>query len=284
MLKEKVAIVTGGSRGIGLAIYKKCVEEGAKVVICSRNIEEINKAIDTVDKDRANSDGIRIDVSNLIECKKLIDFTMKKFGRIDILINNAGIYGPIGLLETNEMEQWLKTIEINLMGTVYCSNLVLPLMRREKSGKIINMAGAGVGGVNPPARFSAYYSSKMALVGFTESLAKEVENENIQINCISPGGVNTAFTDFLLSEGIEKVGKEMYEQAKRQKESGGDSPELAANMVAFLASDRANHISSKIISAKWDEIEFLSRKDGINKNLFNLRRIDNKFFYEKTEK
>lgn len=281
MLKNKVFIITGGARGIGLAIYKRCFNEGASVVICSRNIDEVDKAINEVDPLKTRSVGVKADVTNVLDVENLVNLTLKKFGKIDVLVNNAGIYGPIGLLETNEGDEWTKTININLIGTVNCCRVVLPLMKKNKSGKIINLAGAGVGGTKPLARFTAYYASKMAVAGFTEALAEELKNENIQVNCISPGGVNTHFTDWLLANGEDKAGSEMYTQALKQKESGGDSPELAADMVQFLASLKANHISGKIISAKWDKIEDLKDKSYVKNNLYNLRRIDNFNFYEK---
>jgi NAD(P)-dependent dehydrogenase (short-subunit alcohol dehydrogenase family) len=154
-------------------------------------------------------------------------------------------------------------------------------MKKQGEGKIINLAGAGVGGTRPLARFTAYYTSKMAVTGFTEVIAEEVKEHNIQVNCISPGGVNTYFTDLLLKNGMEKAGKEMFEQAKKQKESGGDSPDLAAQMVMFLASKESTHISGKIISVKWDKIEDLKNINYVKNNLYNLRRIDNIKFYEK---
>ena len=281
MLKDKVFVITGGARGIGFSVYSSCIRQGAKAVICSRNIDEVEKAIKEVDTSGSRSIGLKVDVSVALEVENMIKMVMEKFGKIDVLVNNAGIYGPIGLLETNDENDWKKAIEVNLLGTVNCCRAVLPLMKANKGGKIINLAGAGVGGNKPLARFTAYYTSKMAIVGFTESLAEEVKVDNIQVNCISPGGVNTHFTDLLLASGIEKAGVDMYNQAVKQKESGGDSPELAAKMVMFLASEAADFISGKIISAKWDSLEFLSVRENIKNNLFNLRRIDNKFYYEK---
>lgn len=281
MLKNKVFIITGGARGIGFEIYRSCIQEGAFAVICSRSKEEIDEAIKKVDPLTLRTIGIKADVSVIADVKKLIGTTVKQFGSIDVLVNNAGIYGPIGPFETNTIHEWAQTMSVNLSGTVNCCKIVLPIMKKNKSGKIINLAGAGIGGSKPLARFSAYYTSKMAIAGFTEVLGAEVVDDNIQINCISPGAVNTKFTDILLENGIEKVGKSMYEQTIKQKESGGDDPALAAKMVMFLASTKADHVNGKIISCKWDSIKKLSNKDYVKNNLYNLRRIDNTFFYEK---
>lgn len=280
-MESKVFLITGGARGIGLSIFKRVISSGFVAVICSRNIEEVSKALEEVDPSGKKSFGFKVDVSNILEVEKMVLETVNKFGSIDVLVNNAGIYGPIGLLESNNLDEWQQTIDVNLTGTVNCCHAVLPLMKNNKSGKIVNLAGAGVGGMKPLSRFTAYYTSKMAVAGFTEALAKEVKSENIQVNCISPGGVNTYFTDWLLKNGREKAGDEMYDQALKQKESGGEDPDLAAKMVMFLSSTKADHITGKIISAKWDQIDFLSDEKNIKNNLYNLRRIDDSFFYGK---
>ena len=280
ILDNKVAIVTGGARGVGKAITKQFLKEGAKVVICSRSEDELEQTAHQLDPDGKNLAYTTCDVSIYEDCAKLFKFAVNNFKKVDILVNNAGIYGPIGLLETNSPQEWRKTIEINLLGTVYCTQLALEIMKKQKKGKIINLAGAGVGGKKPLTRFSAYYTSKAAVAAFTEVVAWEVEENNIQVNCISPGAINTYFTDYLLSQGAEKAGA-MYDQALKQKETGGDSPKLGAELAAFLASDQASNVTGKILSAKWDKIEILKKHDVNKKHKFTLRRIDEELFGEK---
>jgi len=279
--KNKVIIVTGGARGIGKIIAKKFVDLGGQVVICSRNQEEITATCNELNKRTEQVKGIVGDVSSLEDCKKLISFAQKEFGRIDILVNNAGVYGPIGLLENNDLAEWAKAIEINLLGTVNCSQAIIPVFKKQKKGKIINMAGAGIGGRRPLSRFSSYYVSKGAVVFFTEVLASELIDSHIQVNCVAPGAVNTFLTDSLLQKGKEDAGEYMYQQALKQKETGGDSPELAAECIAFLASPEADHITGKMISAKWDAQDMLRKTKHLPSNLFTLRRIDDALFYEK---
>lgn len=279
-LKNKTAIVTGGARGVGKAIVEKFIFEGMRVVICSRSEKELKEAVAELDPTGKSLFYITCDVSNYDECQKLINFAITKLKKIDVLVNNAGIYGPIGLVDTNSPKDWLKTIEINLMGTVYCTQLVLKQMKRQKSGKIINLAGAGIGGKKPLGRFSAYYTSKGAVAAFTEVVASEVEEFNLQVNCISPGAINTYFTDYLLAQDPKKAGP-MYEQAKKQKATGGDSPKLGADLAAFLASDESNNVTGKILSAKWDNKESLKKLGLKDKNKYTLRRIDEEFFGEK---
>lgn len=278
---RRYAIVTGGARGIGKAITKKLMNDGFIVLICSRDQTEIDKTRKELDPSNKKIFGIVSDVSVYKDCKKLIDFAKTKFKQIDVLVNNAGIYGPIGPVETNPTNEWVHAMEINFFGTLYCSQLVIPLMKKQKAGKIINMAGAGVGNKRPLARFSAYYTSKTAVVGFTEAIAAELKEFNIQVNCISPGGVNTRFTDNLLKQGVGKAGIYMYEQALKQKKTGGDSPVLAANLVSYLASVKSNNVTGKMLSAKWDSPAVLNKLSSQSDSLFTLRRIDNALFYEK---
>ncbi len=280
-LLNKNAIVTGGARGIGKAITEKLIKGGARVLICSRNRAELIRTCKEIDPAGKKVIGIQADVSKIEDCKKLIDKAKKIFGRIDILVNNAGIYGPIGPFETNSLKKWQEAQNINFLGTVFCSQLVVPLMKKQKSGKIINLAGAGVGGNRPLARFSAYYVSKAAVVAFTEVLASELDEWNIQVNCISPGAINTYLPKFLLKQGLKKAGKIMYEQALNQMKSGGDPVELGAKLVAFLSSAESNHISGKVLSAKWDKIDRIKKMKPMNKNLYVLRRIDKELYYEK---
>lgn len=280
-LENKVVIVTGGSRGIGKVVTKKFLSEGAKVIICSRNESEILNTIKDLDQKGEHLKGIVADVSSISDCKKVMKFAVDTFGKIDVLVNNAGVYGPIGPLDDNNLKEWHNAIAVNLLGTVSCSHAVIPYFKKQGHGKIINMAGAGIGGKRPLARFSSYYTSKGAVVAFTEVLGFELIDDNIQVNCISPGAINTFLTDSLLQRGRDKAGEYMYQQALKQKETGGDPPELAAEMIAFLSTEAANHITGKMISAKWDKISMLKKTKHIPGNLFTLRRIDEELFYEK---
>jgi 3-oxoacyl-[acyl-carrier protein] reductase len=282
-LQNKIAIVTGGTRAIGKAITDKLLEHGATVIICSRSRDDISSVVPK-SKDEPNCKtlhGMTADVSKYEDCKAFVEKVIKEFGRLDILVNNAGIYGPIGPLEENDAKKWVQTFEINLFGMMYMTQLVIPYMKKQKSGKIINLAGGGVGGKRPLPRFTAYYASKTAVVAFTEAMGAELGEFGIQVNCISPGAVVSKFTEQLLADGRDKAGDVMYDQALKQKESGGDPPALAGDSVAFLASSEADHINGKMISAKWEKAEDLKKLNPMKENLYNLRRIDDTFFEEK---
>lgn len=281
MSLNKNAVITGGARGIGFAITQELVNLGTKAVICSRTRYDLQKALLILNRKSEVAYGIICDVSKLNDCKKLIKFARSKLKKIDILVNNAGIFGPVGLLETNDPDDWKDALAINILGAVYCSKLVIPYMKRQGGGKIINLAGAGVGGPNPLPRFSAYYTSKAAVASFTETLAAELEIENIQVNAISPGAVASELTLGLLKLDKAQVGEEMYQTSKQLQEQGGTPPELAARLVAFLVSTKADHITGRLLSAKWDAIEELREWNKFTQNSYRLRRVDNKIFFEK---
>ena len=279
---NKNAVITGGVKGIGFAIAQELVNQGMKVVICSRTKSQLQQSLVNLNQKGKVAYGIVCDVSNFRDCKKLIGFARNKLKKIDILVNNAGIFGPVGPLETNDPKAWQDALAINLLGTVYCSMLVIPYMKKQGNGKVINLAGAGVGGSKPLPRFSVYYASKAAIVGFTETLAAELEADNIQVNSIAPGGVATDLTLGLLKLDKVQVGEEMHQTSEELKEKGGIPPELTAKLVAFLASKDSDHITGRLLSAKWDQIENLKKKDAMTQNQYRLRRIDNQLFFEKT--
>ncbi len=205
----------------------------------------------------------------------MVNKTIKHFGKIDILVNNAGIYGPLGSLIDNDLNLWIETININLLGTVRCTKAVLPYMLKERKGKIINFSGGGTGSVATPT-ISAYSTSKAAVVRFTEIISEEVKDYNIQINSIAPGAVNTRLLDQVLKAG-DKVDKKFLENAKKQKEAGGTPPEKVAQLVLYLASDDSDGITGKLISAVWDDYQnFKNSLDEIKStSIYTLRRVDN---------
>lgn len=280
MLSNKVILITGGARGIGFEIAKELTAQGAKVVICSRTRSDLQEALKKLNKKKKVAFGTICDVSTLDDCRKLIKFSRSKLKKIDILVNNAGVYGPIGPFEKVSLKDWQKALQINLMGMVYCSYLVIPQMLKNGRGKIINLCGAGVGGSKTMPNFAAYFTSKFAVAGFSEVLADELKEKNIQVNSISPGAVNTYLNEYLIKQGPQKSGYDMYEQALKQKKSGGTPPKLAAELVAYLASDKSNHISGRLLSAKWNPPKYL-KKVKLGNNLYKIRRIDQELFYEK---
>lgn len=276
ILKNKIAVVTGSSIGLGKEIAKKFITEGANVVICARDYNKLSQTFLEISKNLIDNQillPIKCDVSKTKDIKNLIRRTIKKFNRIDILVNNAGIYGPKGLIEDIDWKQWEETIKINLFGLVLMCREVIPYMKQNKYGKIINLSGGGA--TAPMPRISAYAASKAAVVRFTETIAEECKEFNIDINAIAPGPLNTRMLEEVLTAGPTKVGKNFYNKALKQKQSGGVSLEISADLCIYLASSESNGITGKLISAIWDNWKnFKSHKSElINSDIYTLKRI-----------
>lgn len=281
VLKDKIAIVTGGSRGIGRAVVESLARAGCRVIVFSIVSLDLKVLKDDLLKNGLRIGIKKVDVSNYGQVQKAVSEVVKKFDTIDIIVNAAGVYGPIGLFRDNNIKKWSQTLQVNLMGTVNVTHAVLPIMMRNKTGKIINFSGGGA--VNNFPNFSSYATSKAAVVRFTETIAEELKSYNIQINAIAPGAVNTKLLDESLEAGQKAVGDKFYEKIIKQKKDGGDSPQLAVDLILFLISDQSFKLTGKLISAKWDAWKDW-KKDEIQRlsdsSEYNLRRIDNKQFRE----
>jgi 3-oxoacyl-[acyl-carrier protein] reductase len=286
-LAGRVAIVTGGSRGIGLAIARALGAEGAKVAIGSRTPRELDAAKGQLEKDGAAVLVRATDVAKAAEVDALVAQVLATWGRIDALVNVAGVIGAIGKLEDSDPAEWRLAFEVNVFGAMNACRAVLPTMRKQRSGKIVNFAGGGVGGPGVMPRWSAYTSSKAAVVQFTESLARELTEDNVQVNAVAPGAVVTEMTAGVVAAGPEKAGQALHEQTLKQRQSGGESPDLAAKMVVWLASEASGALTGKMLSAKWDKVEGIDTAavPAINRSSrWALRRIDGELFDEVPKK
>lgn len=278
-LLGKRAIITGGNQGLGLQIAKMYVAGGASVVLFARNEELLDKAKDILSLNLNQEQRVIViagDVSKECDVNRLIKKSLRELSTIDILVNNAGVYGPKGSIDEVEWTEWVKSIEINLFGSIFLSRAILPHFKERKKGKIIQLSGGGA--TNPLPYLSGYAASKAAIVRFVETLAGEVQDYNINVNAIAPGALNTRLLEEILEAGPTKVGKDFYKKSLKQKKSGGTPLEIAANLAVFLGSDRSNGITGKLISAIWDKweewpnhLEELCRSDA-----FTLRRITGK--------
>ena len=176
---------------------------------------------------------------------KLVRTTLDRFSQIDILVNNAGVYGPIGPAWEVDPSEWRDALTTNLVGAFLMCRAIVPILIGQRRGKVINMSGGGA--ATPFARYTAYAVSKAALVRFTETLALEVADYNIQVNAIAPGFVATSLHQRTLEAG-ERAGAEFLRKTKEELERGGVDPAIPAALVAFLASDKADRITGKFIS------------------------------------
>lgn len=275
-LKNKVAIITGANQGLGLEIARKYVEQGAHLMICARNeslLMAVRKDLIAMAKDDQTVLAMPADVSSERDVATLVDATLKHFGRCNVLVNNAGVYGPKGGIEDVNWEEWIKAIEINLFGSILMCRALVPHFKAAKSGKIIQLSGGGA--TNPLPMISAYAVSKAAVIRFIETLAEELREYTIDVNAIAPGALNTRMLDEVIEAGPDKVGRAFYERAIKQKESGGSPLNKGAELAVFLASAASNGITGKLISAVWDPwTKFPQYLSDLKKSdIYTLRRI-----------
>jgi NAD(P)-dependent dehydrogenase (short-subunit alcohol dehydrogenase family) len=190
-LSGKVAIVTGGTRGIGRGIAEALVKEGVSVCVSARSRKEIDQTVSDLEAlNKVKVIGIVCDVRNYAQVKSLFELTALELGGVDILINNAGI-GVFGLVEEMALEDFRAVLETNLFGVFYCCHEAIPLMKQRGGGYIINVSS--LAGANPHPEMAAYNASKFGLNGFSEALMQEVRHSGIKVSYIMPGSVNTAF-------------------------------------------------------------------------------------------
>ena len=196
-LKDKVAIITGGSKGIGKATAVLFADEGAKVVITGRNEDDLK---DTVSKSSGEIEYIISDVSKNADCKSAVDFTLSKFGHVDILFNNAGVL-PLGFTHETTEEDWDWVFDINVKGSFLMAKNVIPHMIENGGGAIIN--NASILGLKAIPGTTAYNTTKGAIVQFTRSMALEYADKGIRVNCICPGTIVTPMVEEFLKESPE---------------------------------------------------------------------------------
>jgi NAD(P)-dependent dehydrogenase (short-subunit alcohol dehydrogenase family) len=278
-LAGKQAIITGANQGLGLEIARKFVSAGADVMLCARNGARLDDACAELKLMAASNQKIvtqAADVSLESDAYEVVQKTLALLGGCHILINNAGVYGPMGEIESVDWQDWKRTIEINVYGSVLMSRALLPHFKAQRYGKLIQISGGGA--TNPLPRISAYAASKAAIVRYAETLALEVNEKGIDVNCIAPGALNTRMLDEVLQVGPDKVGQAFYERAVKQKEVGGTSLTKGAELAVFLASNASDGITGKLISAVWDNweqwpqyLDHLAQSD-----VYTLRRITGK--------
>lgn len=267
-MKKKVLIITGGTKGIGKKIVESFIKKNFYIAFCSSSKCKINSKIKSYSRNFIYK---KVDVRNEREVKNFITLIIKKFKKIDYLINNAGIYGDIGNFEYSSMKEWKKAIEVNLFGSVNFIKYCLPHFKKKTKSKIIQLSGGGATGPSPG--FSSYGASKAAIVRFVETISIEIKKYNIDINAIAPGPINTGMIDQALFKGKSKLNIEDYNKLLMQKKNGGVGYEHVIKLINYLLSEKANGISGKLISAVWDNFKLLNK---FNKNkhgeIFTLRR------------
>ncbi len=272
-------LVTGASRGIGRSVSVECAREGGTVVLIARTETELKETYGMIRSLSPRSFFAVADILDREGVTRIVRDVVSRFGRIDALVNNAGVQPPIGPFVDNPLDDWWRNVELNLLGTATMIKHVLPVMIKQNRGKIVNFSGGGA--TSPRQNFSAYGVSKTAIVRFTETLAVELQNNHIDVNAVAPGAINTRMLKEVLEAG-ESAGGEHLEALQRNQ-MGGDDPRVAADLVLYLISDQSDGVTGKLISAKWDPwredaFQQLLKSD---RDVATLRRIDVRSYYRK---
>jgi NAD(P)-dependent dehydrogenase (short-subunit alcohol dehydrogenase family) len=262
-------LITGAGRGIGKRLAMGFAEAGARLGLLARSQAEIDLAKLEIEQAGGTALRLRADVRELEQVVAAVDRMRTTFGGLDVLIAAAGVPGPIGPLLSTKPKAWNEAIEINLIGVANACRAALPSMVEKRSGKIILIAGSGGATVRP--NFSAYAASKAAVVRFGECLAEEVRDDNVQVNCVIPGASYTYMTDEILNAGEDRAGRKEIEEAEQVRLTGGISPDKQVQLALFLASERSNHISGKLlyVTDDWKRFE----QDNMKPELYTLRRV-----------
>ncbi|MFQ5604374.1 MAG: 3-oxoacyl-[acyl-carrier-protein] reductase [bacterium] len=237
-LQEKVAIVTGASRGIGRAIALRLAHDGAHVVVTATTLEGANKVAGEIERLGQKTLAQAVDVAQMPQVEALIKNTLERFSKIDILVNNAGVTRD-NLLVRMSQEEWHQTLSVNLKGTFNCIRAATKSFMKQRQGKIINITSV-VGIIGNPGQAN-YCASKAGVIGLTKSVARELAARNVQVNAVAPGFIATDMTSNLLEEAQKNLVAAI--PAGRIGE-----PEDVAALVAFLASDEANYITGQVIN------------------------------------
>ncbi|MEW6375768.1 MAG: SDR family oxidoreductase, partial [Thermodesulfobacteriota bacterium] len=186
-LQDKVAIVTGGGRGLGRSIVLSFGREGAKVVLAARTKEEIDHVVEELRSLKKDALAVPTDISDEDQVNHMVKRTLETYGTIDILVNNAGTRGPIGPIHEISLSEWEKTLRVNLTAAFLCTKAVLPIFMEKKEGKIINVTTT----TTPRPNLTPYMVAKVGLIHFTKQLSRELKDYNIQVNAIHPGVMDT---------------------------------------------------------------------------------------------
>lgn len=274
ILEGKTALIAGGGRGIGRAIAVRYAGVGAQIAITARTRAELDETAALCRAVGAHALVLASDVSDWAAVERLEARVRSELGPIDVLVNAAGIYGPIGPTASADQAAWARAVDVNLIGAFHLCRAVAPGMADRRRGKIVLLGGGGA--TAPLPFFSAYAASKAAVVRLAETLAAELAPQNVQVNAVAPGLVDTQMQDDVLAAGnlagplLEKI------RAARETGSGAVSPDVAAALAVFLASDASGDLTGKLIAAPHDPWSTWAPPfDALNaSSQFTIRRLD----------
>jgi 3-oxoacyl-[acyl-carrier protein] reductase len=269
-------LITGASRGLGAAIARLFWREGASVCLCARDARALAGVRGELEQSGRSGQKCLLEAGDLADPSmpsRVIERICSELGGVDVLVNNAAVQGPIGPLWENDLAEWMRCLDLNLRVPAALCAAVIPSMKAPGGGKIINISGGGA--TSPRASFSAYATSKTALVRLTETLAHETREMKIDVNAVAPGAMPTRLLAEVVAAGPERAGSQEFAQAQRHGEGGQEVIDRAAQLCLFLASPASDGITGRLISARWDPWERLAehREELLDSDIYTLRRI-----------
>ena len=269
MAEAKNIIITGASRGFGAHLARRFADQACRLLLVARSAPELETL------GEALGPGVAVlvaDVSDPRSPDRIRDAAHELWPRADVLINNAAIQGPIGPAWENDPGAWERTIAVNLLAPVSLCHAILPWMIDAGGGRIINLSGGG--GTSPRPRFSAYASAKAGLVRYSETLAEELREFRVSVNCVAPGAMASDMLKSIVDAGLEASGEDEHGRAGQVLSDAGDVPVAALDLVEYLATEAPDSLTGKLISAPWDPWrDFAAHEEDLSSDIYTLRRI-----------
>ncbi|HWF07197.1 MAG TPA: SDR family oxidoreductase [Bryobacteraceae bacterium] len=261
------SLITGAGRGIGKRLAIGFAKAGIRVGLIGRSQGELDVTKLEIEHGGGSAHRFRADVRDFEQVSAAVGRMTDISGEVDVLVANAAILGPIGPFAAHRPRDWKEVFETNVIGVMNACRAVLPQMIQRRSGKILVIADSSSS--IPRPNFAPYSASKAAVVRFVESVAEEVRDHNVQINCFSPGGAYTTMTDEIL-EAEDRVGSREVEEAEEIRLTGGVPAEKQIQIALFLASERSNHLTGKLIDIAddWKRLE----RENTRPDAWTLRR------------
>jgi len=273
-MTNKTCLITGSSKGLGEFLAKRFWDAGYNLCLIARSDVGLEQVVTTLPVNKKQQViSLVCDLGDQDQVSELSVKVRGCFSRLDVLINNAAIHGPIGPMWENDFSFWQQTMQVDLLAPVFLCHSFIPWMKETGGGSIINLSGGGATGSRP--NFSAYATAKAGLVRFSETLAEETKPFGVRVNCIAPGAMKTALLGEILENGSGAAGEREFTLAHKVFMEGGALMENVADLALFLASDASKGITGKLISAVWDDWEhWPEHLDELSSSdVYTLRRI-----------